>query len=118
MPLMTSIFASKCYFINSGEHRVLIFSQFVEMLQVLVPMLAEEGIKFCYLDGSTKNRGEVVRQFQENEDIPVFLISLKAGGVGLNLTGADTVILWTPGGTQQWKPRPPTAPTASGRPES
>ncbi len=75
-----------------GEHRVLIFSQFVEMLQVLVPMLAEQGIKFCYLDGSTKNRGDVVRQFQENDDIPVFLISLKAGGVGLNLTGADTVI--------------------------
>ena len=75
-----------------GGHKVLIFSQFVEMLQVLVPALAEKGLKFCYLDGSTKNRGDVVRQFQENDDIPVFLISLKAGGVGLNLTAADTVI--------------------------
>ena len=75
-----------------GEHRVLVFSQFVEMLQVLVPMLGEKGIRFSYLDGSTRNRGDVVRQFQENDDIPVFLISLKAGGVGLNLTAADTVI--------------------------
>ena len=75
-----------------GNHRVLVFSQFVEMLQVLVPMLGERGLKFSYLDGSTKNRGQVVQQFQENDDIPVFLISLKAGGVGLNLTAADTVI--------------------------
>lgn len=75
----------------SGGHRVLIFSQFVQMLQGMVPMLAENGIEFCYLDGQTKNRGEVVTRFQESE-IPVFLISLKAGGVGLNLTGADIVI--------------------------
>ena len=75
-----------------GGHRVLVFSPFVEMLQVLVPMLAERGWKHAYLDGSTRNRGEVVRRFQESDDIPVFLISLKAGGVGLNLTAADTVI--------------------------
>lgn len=75
-----------------GGHRVLVFSQFVQMLQVLVPMLGERGWNFCYLDGSTKNRSEVVRRFQEDNSIPVFLISLKAGGVGLNLTGADTVI--------------------------
>ncbi|MDF1823335.1 MAG: SNF2-related protein [Verrucomicrobiales bacterium] len=74
-----------------GGHRVLIFSQFVEMLQVLVPDLAAKKIDFCYLDGQTKNRGEVVKRFQER-DVPVFLISLKAGGVGLNLTAADTVI--------------------------
>lgn len=74
-----------------GGHRVLVFSQFVEMLQLLVPQLAAKQVEFCYLDGQTKNRGEVVNRFQENE-IPVFLISLKAGGVGLNLTGADTVI--------------------------
>jgi SNF2 family DNA or RNA helicase len=75
-----------------GGHRVLVFSQFVQMLQVLVPMLAERGWNFCYLDGATKNRADVVRRFQEDEAVPVFLISLKAGGVGLNLTGADTVI--------------------------
>ena len=75
-----------------GNHRVLVFSQFVEMLQVLVPMLASRGLGYCYLDGSTKNRGDVVAKFQSDENIPVFLISLKAGGVGLNLTAADTVI--------------------------
>ena len=74
-----------------GGHRVLVFSQFVQMLQGTVPLLAEKGFEFCYLDGKTRNRGEVVRRFQESS-IPVFLISLKAGGVGLNLTGADTVI--------------------------
>lgn len=76
----------------TGGHRVLVFSQFVQFLQAIVPMLAARGWKSCYLDGSTKNRGEVVKRFQENDDIAIFLISLKAGGVGLNLTGADTVI--------------------------
>ncbi|MEM8952688.1 MAG: DEAD/DEAH box helicase [Verrucomicrobiota bacterium] len=75
-----------------GGHRVLIFSQFVQMLQVLVPMLHEKGHGYCYLDGQTSGRGDVVARFQRDESIPVFLISLKAGGVGLNLTGADTVI--------------------------
>ena len=76
----------------AGGHRVLIFSQFVQMLQGLVPMLHEKGMEYCYLDGKTKHRGEVVARFQGDASIPVFLISLKAGGVGLNLTGADTVI--------------------------
>ena len=75
----------------AGGHRVLVFSQFVQMLQGVVPMLSELGYEFCYLDGQTKDRGGVVRRFQESP-VPVFLISLKAGGVGLNLTGADTVI--------------------------
>lgn len=74
-----------------GGHRVLVFSQFVEMLQLIVPQLAAKQIDFCYLDGQTRNRADVVKRFQTKE-IPVFLISLKAGGVGLNLTGADTVI--------------------------
>ncbi len=75
-----------------GGHRVLVFSQFVRMLQGTVPMLGEHGFSFCYLDGQTKNRGEEVSRFQSSPEIPVFLISLKAGGVGLNLTAADTVI--------------------------
>lgn len=74
-----------------GGHRVLVFSQFVEMLQLIVPQLVAKKIDFCYLDGQTKNRADVVKRFQTKE-VPVFLISLKAGGVGLNLTGADTVI--------------------------
>jgi superfamily II DNA or RNA helicase len=79
-----------------GGHRVLVFSQFVGMLTLLKERLAEEKIEFCYLDGSTTDRGAVVEQFQTNGAIPVFLISLKAGGVGLNLTGADTVIHFDP----------------------
>ncbi|HET7625154.1 MAG TPA: SNF2-related protein [Verrucomicrobiae bacterium] len=79
-----------------GGHRVLVFSQFVSMLTLLKERLAAEGIAFCYLDGSTANRAAVVERFQKDKAIPVFLISLKAGGVGLNLTGADTVIHFDP----------------------
>ncbi|HYG36942.1 MAG TPA: C-terminal helicase domain-containing protein, partial [Clostridia bacterium] len=79
-----------------GGHRVLVFSQFVSMLSLLKEHLTKEGIPYCYLDGSTKNRAEVVDQFQKTNAIPVFLISLKAGGTGLNLTGADTVIHFDP----------------------
>ncbi|MHC1770073.1 MAG: SNF2-related protein [Verrucomicrobiia bacterium] len=79
-----------------GGHRVLVFSQFVQMLALLRERLNSEGIAFSYLDGSTTNRAEVVQEFQSNASIPVFLISLKAGGVGLNLTGADTVIHFDP----------------------
>jgi SNF2 family DNA or RNA helicase len=79
-----------------GGHRVLVFSQFVTMLTLLKEKLASEGIECCYLDGSTTNRGAVVQRFQTDAAIPVFLISLKAGGVGLNLTGADTVIHFDP----------------------
>jgi len=79
-----------------GGHRVLVFSQFVGMLTLLKEKLTAEGIEFCYLDGSTTDRAAVVERFQGNAAIPVFLISLKAGGVGLNLTGADTVIHFDP----------------------
>jgi superfamily II DNA or RNA helicase len=78
-----------------GGHRVLVFSQFVSMLHLLREKLRAEEVEFSYLDGSTTNRGEVVQRFQ-GSNIPVFLISLKAGGVGLNLTGADTVIHFDP----------------------
>ncbi len=81
--------------IVDGGHRVLVFSQFTSMLSLLKEKLNEQQIEFCYLDGSTANRGEVVEQFQRGS-VPVFLISLKAGGVGLNLTGADTVIHFDP----------------------
>jgi superfamily II DNA or RNA helicase len=79
-----------------GGHRVLVFSQFVSMLTLIKERLIQEGIEFCYLDGSTSDRAAVVAQFQTSNVIPVFLISLKAGGVGLNLTGADTVIHFDP----------------------
>jgi SNF2 family DNA or RNA helicase len=79
-----------------GGHRALVFSQFTSMLALLMEQLVAEGVEFCYLDGSTTNRAAVVERFQKSPDIPVFLISLKAGGVGLNLTGADTVIHFDP----------------------
>ena len=79
-----------------GGHRVLVFSQFVSMLTLLREELDRTEIPYCYLDGSTTDRGGVVKKFQEDANIPVFLISLKAGGVGLNLTAADTVIHFDP----------------------
>jgi SNF2 family DNA or RNA helicase len=66
------------------------------MLSLLKDRLTAENIEFCYLDGATTNRGAVVEKFQGNAQIPVFLISLKAGGVGLTLTGADTVVHFDP----------------------
>ena len=79
-----------------GEHRVLVFSQFVSMLHLVRERLEKLEIPFCYLDGSTKQRQEIVDRFQSDSAIPVFLISLKAGGVGLNLSAADTVIHFDP----------------------
>jgi superfamily II DNA or RNA helicase len=79
-----------------GEHRVLVFSQFVSMLHLIRERLEKLEIPFCYLDGSTKQRQEIVDRFQGDSAIPVFLISLKAGGVGLNLSAADTVIHFDP----------------------
>lgn len=79
-----------------GGHRLLVFSQFVSMLTLLRERLDADGIEYCYLDGSTRDRAAVVERFQTQPTIPVFLISLKAGGVGLNLTGADTVIHFDP----------------------
>lgn len=78
-----------------GGHRVLVFSQFVKMLDGIRERLTTDGIDYCYLDGSTKDRGGEVARFQ-NGTAPVFLISLKAGGTGLNLTAADTVIHFDP----------------------
>jgi SNF2 family DNA or RNA helicase len=80
----------------SGGHRVLVFSQFTTMLKIIRAELEQAGTRFCYLDGTTNNRMEMVREFNRDAGIPVFLISLKAGGTGLNLTGADMVIHYDP----------------------
>jgi SNF2 family DNA or RNA helicase len=79
-----------------GGHRILVFSQFVSLLALLKGELEERGIDYAYIDGSTRNRMAQVDKFQNDESVPLFLISLKAGGVGLNLTGADTVIHYDP----------------------
>lgn len=79
-------------------HRVLVFSQFTSLLALLQDELTASETPFAYLDGSMnpKQRQAAVDTFQSDESIPVFLLSLKAGGTGLNLTGADTVIHFDP----------------------
>ncbi|MCW5836489.1 MAG: SNF2 helicase associated domain-containing protein, partial [Labilithrix sp.] len=79
-----------------GGHRVLVFSQFVSMLSIIRRAMEEDGVGYEYLDGSTKDRQARVENFQREDGPPVFLISLKAGGTGLNLTAADTVIHFDP----------------------
>ena len=82
--------------IVEGGHKVLVFSQFVQMLQIIRQWLSFSSVPFCYLDGASKDRFEQVDRFNNSPDIPIFLISLKAGGTGLNLTSADYVIHYDP----------------------
>ncbi len=77
-------------------HKSLVFSQWTSMLDLLEPKLGEKGHRFARLDGSTSDRAGVVERFQNDSDLSVFLVSLKAGGVGLNLTAADHVFLFDP----------------------
>jgi non-specific serine/threonine protein kinase len=92
---------------NASNHKALVFSQFTTMLDLISKELEKKKIEYYYLDGSTTaaNRKKVVEEFQANEDVKIFLISLKAGGVGLNLTSADYVYLvdpwWNPAVEQQ-----------------
>ncbi len=76
--------------------KVLVFSQFVEMLQLLKPVVEGRRWRVFYLAGDTENRGALVKEFQEADGAAVFLISLKAGGFGLNLTAASYVVLFDP----------------------
>lgn len=78
--------------LQAENHKALIFSQFVETLKLVKHELDKRKIKYVYLDGKTQNRQSKVDEFQNNDSMPFFLISLKAGGVGLNLTAADYVI--------------------------
>jgi len=77
-------------------HKVLVFSQFVQHLSLVRAALDERQLAYAYLDGNTRDRQGEVARFQETEDLKIFLISLKAGGVGLNLTAADYVFLLDP----------------------
>jgi hypothetical protein len=76
--------------------KVLVFSQFVQLLDLLQPAITERGWPTFYLAGDTENRGDLVREFQATEGPAIFLISLKAGGFGLNLTAASYVVLFDP----------------------
>ncbi len=80
----------------SENHKILIFSSFVKHLDLFRHKIEGLGIPYAYLDGSTVRRAEEVQRFQENEEIRIFLISIKAGGVGLNLTSADYVFILDP----------------------
>lgn len=90
--------------LNKG-HKVLIFSQFVKQLRIYRTHFDRERIRYAYLDGATKNREEAINHFRNDEAIQLFLISMKAGGVGLNLTEADYVFIldpwWNPAVEQQ-----------------
>ena len=77
-------------------HKVLVFSQFVQHLALVRAVLDERQMPYAYLDGATRDRNGEVARFQEDENLKIFLISLKAGGVGLNLTAADYVFLLDP----------------------
>ncbi len=83
--------------IESG-HKILIYSQFVQQLQIIKKFFDQEGMAYCYFDGSfqAKDRQQQVKLFQETPEIPLFLVSLKAGGVGLTLTAADYVFIIDP----------------------
>ncbi|HEY6477464.1 MAG TPA: DEAD/DEAH box helicase, partial [Polyangia bacterium] len=78
------------------NHKALVFSQWTSLLDLIEPALARAELPFVRLDGSTRDRGEVVTRFQADEGPPVMLVSLKAGGSGLNLTAADHVFLCDP----------------------
>jgi len=80
----------------SGNHRMLVFSQFQTQLKEIEKCIAERGWQSLRLDGQSRNRQQLVDQFQRPDGPPVFLISLKAGGYGLNLTAADTVVHFDP----------------------
>lgn len=92
---------------NVGNHKALIFSQFLGMLALIRQQLEEQNIPYAYFDGSTTStqREVAIQKFQNDDDCRVFLISLKAGGVGLNLTAADYVYIvdpwWNPAVEQQ-----------------
>jgi len=91
--------------LQAEGHKALIFSQFVQMLTILREHLDQQNVSYTYLDGKTQNRAAVVDRFQTDPHVHFFLISLKAGGVGLNLTAADYVIhidpWWNPAVEQQ-----------------
>jgi len=89
----------------SENHKVLIFSSFVKHLKIIAGLFADRGWRYAWLTGSTANREEVIDQFNSDENVRAFFISLKAGGTGLNLTAADYVFIidpwWNPAAEMQ-----------------
>ncbi len=91
----TTLFEDLAEIVSEG-HKVLVYSQFTSMLKLMRQEAEARQWPYSYLDGSTKNRAEAVDRFQNNQNTALFFISLKAGGVGLNLTAADYVYLYDP----------------------
>lgn len=104
MPAKVEALIEQLVELQAEGHRALVFSQFTTFLQIVRGHLADAGITTEYLDGSTRNRAEVIGRFKEG-DATAFLISLKAGGVGLTLTEADYVFVldpwWNPAAESQ-----------------
>lgn len=82
--------------LQQAERKTLIFCQFREMLSIIRDHLDQHNLRYLYMDGATKNRHDLIESFNHNPDIRVFLISLKAGGFGINLTAADSVVIYDP----------------------
>ncbi len=82
--------------LNNKGSKTVIYSQFVQMLKLISNYLKKESMEFEYLDGATINRERVINNFQQSKDIKFFLISTKAGGLGINLTAAENVIIYDP----------------------
>lgn len=80
----------------ASGRKILIFAQFREMLRIIRNHLDEQKVTYCYLDGATRDRQPIIERFNSDPEVRVFLISLKAGGLGLNLTAADTVVIYDP----------------------
>ena len=81
---------------TAEDHKVLVFSQFTSLLSIVREQMDAGSTRYAYLDGDTRDRQKVVGEFQEDPECKVFLVSLKAGGVGLNLTAAEYVYLLDP----------------------
>jgi len=96
-------------------HKVLVFSQFIGMLSILRDIVKQRGWNQFYLAGDTENRGRLVEDFQQSTGAAVFLISLRAGGFGLNLTAASYVVLFDPWWNRQSRCKPSTEPIALAR---
>jgi SNF2 family DNA or RNA helicase len=92
---MTALLQDVETVVGEGK-KLLIYSQFTSMLGLIAKQLRDNGWRYVYMDGTTIDREKVVLEFQENSAIPIFLMSLKAGGIGLNLTAADYVFLYDP----------------------
>lgn len=91
----TEVFLAMIKELTANKHKVVVFSRFTKMLTILRLIIDKENIKSFYLDGKTKNRMKEIEDFEDSNE-GVFLVSLKAGGVGLTLTSADTVIMYDP----------------------